>query len=156
MPDEPLPKPTPASQPAPAYELRPMAQVRRIPLIEREIREHLSHAALDAVFAQAEVISEGEATRAGSQSQFLGSTMLTFDVAALAELVREPADEGTARRLAVLLASDKSLEGRIETIVRREVERITGLAPRRVRGETRIRTQGTRVFLDIDVEAMLP
>jgi len=133
-----------------------MVRARRIPLIEREIREHLSHAALDAVFAQAEVISEGEATRAGGQSQFLGSTMLTFDVAAMADLVREPADEGTARRLAALLASDRSLDGRIQTIVRHEVERVTGLSPRRVRGETRIRTQGTRVYLDVDVEAVLP
>jgi len=156
MPDEPLQKPVPASQPAPAHELRPMVRARRIPLIEREIREHLSHAALDAVFAQAEVISEGEATRAGGQSQFLGSTMLTFDVAAMADLVREPADEGTARRLAALLASDRSLDGRIQTIVRHEVERVTGLSPRRVRGETRIRTQGTRVYLDVDVEAVLP
>ena len=82
--------------------------------------------------------------------------MLTFDVAALADLVREPADEGTARRLAALLASDRSIDGRIQSIVRREVERITRLAPRRVRGETRIRTQGTRVYLDIDVEAKLP
>jgi hypothetical protein len=156
MPDEPLPKPAPVPRPTPAYELRPMAQARRIPLIEREIREHLSRAALDAVFAQAEVISEGEAARAGSQAQFLGSTMLTFDVAALAELVREPADEGTARRLAALLANDPSLDGRIETMVRREVERMTHQAPRAVRGETRIRTQGTRVYLDIDVEATLP
>jgi hypothetical protein len=158
MPDEPHPKPAPAAEArlVSAYELRPMAQARRIPLIEREIREHLSQAALDAVFAQADVISEGEATRAGSRSQFLGSTMLTFDVATLAELVREPADEGTARRLASLLAQEKSLDARIETVVRREVERITRQAPRSVRGETRIRTQGTRVFLDVDVEAMLP
>jgi len=156
MPDEPFSTPAPAARPASAYELRPMARARTIPLIEREIRERLSHAALDAVFAHAEVISEGEAAKAGSQTQFLGSTMLTFDVSALAELVREPADEGTARRLAALLAKDKSLEGRIEAIVRREVERITRQAPRSVKGETRMRTQGTRVYLDIDVEATLP
>ncbi len=169
MPDEPLPNPaaaptSPGETAGPsssarlafACELRPMAQARKIPLIEREIREHLSHAALDAVFDQAEVISEGEASRAGGQSQFLGSTMLTFDVGALADLVREPADEGTARRLAALLAKDKSLDGRIEVIVRGEVERITGQAPRSVRGETRIRTQGSRVYLDVDVEALLP
>jgi hypothetical protein len=132
-----------------------MARARRIPLIEREIREHLSRAALDAVFAHAETISEGEARKTAGQMQFLGSTMLTFDVAALAELLREPADEGTARRLAALLAKDKSLDLRIEAIVRSEVERITHEAPRSVHGETRIRTHGTRVYLDIDVEATL-
>jgi len=119
MPDETVTSPAPVVRPVSSYELRPMAQARQIRLIEREIREFLSRAALDAVFALAEVISEGEASRTGSQAQFVGSTMLTFDVAALAELVREPADEGTARRLAALLAKDKSVDGRIEAVVRR-------------------------------------
>lgn len=132
-----------------------MVRVRRIPLIEREIREHLSPAALDAVFSNAEIISEGESGTGQGKTSFLGSTMLTFDVSALAQILREPADEGTARRLAVLLAKDGSLDGRIAPIVRREVERISQGKAQSVRGETRIRTQGTRVFVDIDVEAIL-
>jgi hypothetical protein len=132
-----------------------MAQVRKIPLIEREIREHLSQAALDAVFAHAEIISEGESGAGPGKAHFLGSTMLTFDVTALGETLREPADEGTARRLAALLSKEKSLDGRIEPIIRREVARITRGKVQSVRGETRIRTQGTRVFLDIDVEGNL-
>lgn len=155
MADEPAEKPASKPRPASPYELRPMAQVRKIPLFEREIREHLSQAALDAVFAHAEVISEGEAGKAQGKPQFLGSTMLTFDVLALGDILREPADEGTARRLAALLAKERTLDHRIETIVRREVERITQGRARQVRGETRIRTQGTRVFVDIDVEAIL-
>jgi hypothetical protein len=138
-----------------------MAVVRKIPLIEREIREHLSKAALDAIFARAEVMAEGElrgepsSARRGP-SQFLGSTMMTIDVRDLAELMREPADEGTARRLAALLAKDSSLEARVEAVVRREVERIAKVPPQSVRGDTQIRAQGTRVYLDIDVEATLP
>ena len=132
MPDEPIANSVPEPQRISAYELRPIAQVRKIPLIEREIREHLSQAALDAVFASAEIISEGEAGTASGKTQFLGSTMLTLDMLALAELLREPADEGTARRLAALLAKDKSIEGRIECIVRREVERITHAPPQSV------------------------
>jgi hypothetical protein len=155
MPDETIAKPAPEPRQTSRYELRPMVQVRKIPLIEREIREHLSPAALDAVFARAELISEGESGSAKGKTHFLGSTMLTFDVSALAEVLREPADEGTARRLAALLAKDKSLDSRVEPIVRREVERITQGKAQSVRGETRLRTQGTRVFLDIDVEAIL-
>jgi hypothetical protein len=155
MPDETLAKPTPETRPVSHLELRPFAQVRKIPLIEREIREHLSRAALDAVFARAEVISEGEASKAQGRAQFLGSTMLTIDVADLWDVLREPTDEGTARRLAALLAKDKSLDGRIEAIVRDEVERVTRGQAHSVRGETRIRTQGCRLFLDIDVEAIL-
>jgi hypothetical protein len=156
MPDEIVAKPLPEVRALPARELRPIAQVRKIPLIEREIREHLSRAALDAIFGCVEVISEGEVAKGGSRPQFLGSTMLTINVADLFDILREPADEGTARRLAALLARDDSLVARVEAVVRREVERILSIAPHSVRGETQIRAQGTRVYLDIDVEATLP
>jgi hypothetical protein len=153
MPDENAAQPAkPARAPA-TYELRPLAQARKLPLIEREVREHLSQAALDAVFLHCDVLSEGESGDGPAQSRFVGSTMLTFDVTSLAELLREPADEGTARRLATLLAKEKTLNDRIENIVRREVARLAHTEPRQVHGETRIRTQGTRVFLDVDVEA---
>ncbi len=155
MPDETLAKPLPEAKPAAPHELRPIAQARKIPLIEREIREHLSQAALDAIFANTHVISEGETVKGDGKIQFLGSTMLTIDVEAFAEILREPADEGTARRLAALLARDPSLTNRIEWVVRQEVERITASTVQTVRGETRIRAQGTRVYLDIDVEALL-
>jgi hypothetical protein len=155
MPDETLAKPLPEAKPAAPHELRPMAQVRKIPLIEREIRERLSQAALDAIFANTHVISEGETVKGGGQIQFVGSTMLTIDVEAFAEILREPADEGTARRLAALLAKELSLPQRIEAVVRLEVERITLATPQSVRGETQIRAQGTQVYLDIDVEAVL-
>jgi hypothetical protein len=151
MPEEIVATAQPSTMPVSRRELRPMAQARKIPLIEREIRERLSQAALDAIFALAQVISEGEADK----GQFLGSTMLTLDMAAFADLLREPADEGTARRLATLLAQEESLPRRVEGVVRREVERIIAAAPQSVRGETRIRAQGTRVFLDVDVEASL-
>jgi hypothetical protein len=160
MPDEPLAALAPAAPPAPSrkpspYDLRPMVQVRRIALIEREVREYLSQAALDAVFDRSEVISEGEASTVHGKTAFLGSTMLTFEVGALGEIVREPADEDTARRMAALLAKEPSLDARTQLIVRREVERITRSKPKSVRGETRIRVRGTRVYLDIDVEAVL-
>jgi hypothetical protein len=155
MPDENLAKSLPQAKPAAPYELRPMARVRKIPLIEREIHEHLSQAALDAIFANTHVISEGETVKGGGKIQFLGSTMLTIDVEAFGDVLREPADEGTARRLAALLAKEPSLTNRIEWVVRQEVERITAAATQSVRGETRIRAQGTRVYLDIDVEAIL-
>jgi len=154
MPDEIVTQAVPKPREVSLYEIRPMAQVRRIGLIEREVRETLSQAALDAVFAHAEVISEGECRQEAGKTSFFGSTMLTCDLAATSEILREPPDDGTARRLAALLLKDKSLDQRIETIVRREVERITSRQPKKVRGETRIRIQSTCVFLDVDVEAM--
>jgi len=158
MPDEPSAQPAqPAAEARKVspYEMRPMMQVRRIALIEREIREHLSQAALDAIFARCEVISEGEVSAGRGKTVFLGSTMLKCDIAALGAIMREPADEGTAQRMAALLAKEPSLDNRAQTVVRREVERITRNKPTSVRGETRIRVRGTCVFLDIDVEAIL-
>jgi len=160
MPEEPLAAPAAANprveyRIVSPYEMRPIVQVRRIALIEREVREYLSQAALDAVFDRAEVISEGEASVAQGKTVYLGSTMLTFEVSLLGEILREPADEDTARRMAALLVKDPSLDARTQAIVRREVERITSGKPKSVRGETRIRVLGTRVFLDIDVEAVL-
>jgi hypothetical protein len=155
MPDEREATPAVEARKVSPYEMRPLVQVRRIALIEREVREHLSQAALDAIFVRCEVISEGEASISQGKTVFLGSTMLACDVATLGEILREPADEGTAQRMAALLASEPSLDARSQAIVRREVERITRCKPRLVRGETRIRVRGTRVFLDIDVEALL-
>ncbi len=155
MPDEMVATPAPKPREASQFEIRPMVQVRRIGLIEREIRETLSQAALDALFAHAEVISEGETRPDAGKMIFLGSTLLTCDLAATAEILREPAEDSTARRLASLLANEKTLGARIESIVRCEVERITGSQPKKVRSEARIRTQGARVFVDVDVEALL-
>jgi hypothetical protein len=137
------------------FELRPLAQVSRIALFEREVIEHLSQAALDAVFARAQVLSEGEVSGPQNKRVFLGSTMLTCEMADFVKILREPADEGTARHLAELLVKEPSLGPRTQAIVQREVERITRFRPKTVRGETRIRSQGTRIFFDIDVEAML-
>ena len=155
MPDEPATKPVALARKPSPYEMRPMVQVRRIALFEREVREYLSQAALDAIFARCDVLSEGECSAGQGKKIFLGSTMLTCDVAALAEILREPADEGTARHLADLLGKEKTLEARTQRIVYREVERITAAKPKTVRGQIGIRTQGTRVYLDIDVEAQL-
>jgi hypothetical protein len=155
MPDESLAQPSPVRVVVMPQEIRPMAQVQRIALFEREVVERLSQAGLDAVFTRTEVISEGEISGVQGKRVFLGSTMLTCDVARLGEIFRESADEGTARRLAALLGKERSLAQRTQSIVRREVERLTRMKARTVRGETRIRTQGTRIFLDIDVEAAL-
>jgi hypothetical protein len=93
MPDEPLAALAPTDRPnqgrrVSPYEMRPLVQVRRIALIEREVREYLSQAALDAVFDRSEVISEGEASIVQGKTVFLGSTMLTFEISLLGEILR--------------------------------------------------------------------
>ena len=72
--------------------LRPMLRVRRISLFEREVRERLSRAALDLVFAARRHHVRGAALgRATGARSFFGSTMLTIEL--------DAAGGGPARRL---------------------------------------------------------
>jgi hypothetical protein len=79
--------------------------------------------------------------------------MLTVGMANLVSVLREPADAGTAQRLATLLRSDPTIKARIDAVAGREVHRVTGTRPKGVRTEIQIRAQGERVFIDADVEA---
>jgi hypothetical protein len=135
--------------------LRPLARVQRIALFEREVRERLSRAALDLVFARAEVISEGQRqTRAGREAYF-GSTMMTIDLEALAPALRETCDVSTARRLAALLGTDPAVTARVEAVAARDAARNAGAAPKTLTCELHVEARGVRVFIDVDVEASL-
>jgi hypothetical protein len=132
---------------------RPMARATRIALFEREVRERLSRAALDLLFARATVISEGQRAVRGGRDCYFGSTMLTIDLPALAPLLRDACDAGTAQRLAALLDGDAAVAERVRELAAREAARVAGAAPREVSTHVAIRAQGARVFVDVDVEA---
>ena len=132
---------------------RPMARATRIGLFEREVRERPARAALDLLFARAEVISEGQRTQRGGRDAYFGSTMLTFDLPALAVLLRDACDAGTALRLAALLEEDASVGKRVQELAKREAARVSGAVPREVSTHVAIRAQGAKVFIDVDVEA---
>lgn len=134
---------------------KPMARATRITLFEREVRERLSRAALDLVFARATVISEGQRSTRGGKESYFGSTMLTIDLGALAVLLRDAPDVGTARRLAALLETDADVAGRIDALAGREAARVSGGSPTKVNTHTTIRAHGAKVFIDVDVEAAL-
>lgn len=138
---------------APLSAHRPMARATRIALIEREVRERLSRAALDLVLARAEVISEGQSSVRGGRQAYFGSTMLTIDLPSLELLLRDACDAGTARRLADLLTSDSEAGQRIESLAAREAARVAGATPVAVSTHVNIRAQAAKVFIDIDVEA---
>jgi hypothetical protein len=130
-----------------------MARALRIAMFEREVRERLSRAALDAILARAEIISEGQRAVRNGHDSYMGSTMATLDLDNLSAVIRESADAGTAQRLVALLRSDITLKARIDALACNEVHRVTGTRPKSVRAETQIRAQGARVFIDADVEA---
>ncbi len=134
---------------------KPMARATRITLFEREVRERLSRAALDVLFARADLLSEGQRTvRAGKEGYF-GSTMLTVDLPSLTDALRDECDAGTAHRLVALMETDSTLPRRIREIAEREAIRIAAARLKDIRTHVVIRAQGAKVFIDVDVEAGL-
>lgn len=135
--------------------LRPMAHAARIALFEKEVRERLSRAALTVLLDRAEVLSEGQPSARAGRRVFIGSTMLTFDLGRLADVMREPADARTAKRLAVQLNTDTDAQARVRAIAAKEAARIVGARPKSVSAELKVSARGSRVFVDVDVEAVL-
>jgi len=133
---------------------KPMARAVRIALFQREIRVRLSPAALDLLFSRADVISEGQRAMRGGRDSYFGSTMLTLDLPALAALLSDACDAGTARRLAGLLESDPDVARRVQALAEQETARVAGAVPRQVGTHVTIRSQGAKVFVDVDVEAV--
>lgn len=132
---------------------RPMARVARISLFEREVRERLSRAALELLLARLEVLSEGQRTHRNGRDLYFGSTMMTADLARLADVVRDNADEPTAARLVKLLDGDEAARARLLAIAVNEANRIACVPLLRVETHLAIRADAHRVYADVDVEA---
>jgi hypothetical protein len=151
------PKRTPASTPPPRPErrvlLRPLARVERISLFEREVKERLSRAALDVLFAAASVMSEGQRAARGGRELFFGSTMLTIALDAVSLALRDAPDARSAQRLAALLARDAGAQARIKRLAAEECERLSAVRPRSLNADIKVRARGTTVYVDVDVEA---
>jgi cation transport ATPase len=150
------PSDEPAAGPAQGMKMskKPMARAVRIALFQREIRVRLSPAALDLLFARADVISEGQRAMRGGRDSYFGSTMLTVDLPSLSALLSDACDAGTARRLAALLESDPDVARRVQALAESETVRAAGAQPRQVGTHVTIRSQGAKVFIDVDVEAV--
>jgi hypothetical protein len=147
--------PVAAGEVRPRLLLRPMMRVQRISLFEREVRERLSRAALDLVFAGAAIMSEGQRASRGGREVFFGSTMLTVELDGLAAALRDACDASSAQRMAALLATDSGALTRIRAIATDEIERLGGSRPASLSTEIRVRARGTTVYVDVDVEAVL-
>lgn len=128
---------------------KPMARARRVSLFEREIRIGLSSAAIEILFSRASVLSEGQVEGDG----YFGSTMITFDCGRARELVCEPCDAATARRLGDLLASDERFRERARHVGAREASRLAGEALSAPQIDLRVRASGNHLHVDLDVEA---
>jgi len=132
---------------------KPMARAARVSLFEREIRERLSVAALDVLLTRARVLSEGQrAAGPTARRAYFGSTMITIDVSALTDVVRDACDARTAVRIAELIEDDTRVQRRVQKLAEREAQRLADGPIKPRAGELRVRTQGTLIYLDVDVE----
>ena len=127
---------------------KPMAMARRVSLFERRVQVRLSSAALDVLFDSAQVLTEGQV----DAQRFVGSTMVTIDLARAASRVSDDCDAATARRVAELLAADERSRERAREIALAEARRRAGalVAPA---VDLRVRAAGNHLHLDLDVEA---
>jgi hypothetical protein len=148
------PKRKAVAPPPPArIDRKPMARVTKVTLFEREVRERLSNAALELLLGRAQVLAEGRrADSPTARKAFFGSIMITMDLAALDGDVRDPLTDHTAARIAERMESDPRVTRWLRKLAENEASRLAG-APIRVHSaDVRIRCEGARVLVDIDVE----
>lgn len=133
-----------------------MARAVRVTLFEREVKERLSAAAVEILFGRAQVLAEGRRAKSATAGQaFFGSIMLTFDLSDLSAEVRERCDASTAGRLAAMMGADARVLRRVRQIAEREGTRLAGVPIRAHSADVRVRAEGSRVFVDVDVEESL-
>jgi hypothetical protein len=128
-----------------------MAMVRRVSLFERELRISLSASAIEILFELASVLSEGQIEDDG----YFGSTMITIDLARVSSLVSDACDAATARRITLLLSSDRRAHERAREIARSEAVARAGRELARIQIDLRVRSSGAHLHMDLDVGASL-
>lgn len=141
--------------PSTTIERRPMARATRVSLFQREIRERLSQAALDILFAGAKVLSEGQVGQTPGGSRYFGSTMLTLDLGRAKAHIRDPMDAATALRLVEMMRTDDRVSHRLSAIARNEAERMSQKRLVSLEMEVTFEPHGARVEVDLDVEALI-
>ena len=123
-----------------------------VPLFYSEQRLRLSPTALQFLLARADVIVEGSTVKSGSaRGRFLGSAMLTLDLAAAADRLRPPHDAATLAALHAALVEDPEARARIveHALVAARARLATPSAL--VAGELQMRTSGTRLLVDLEL-----
>lgn len=136
-------------------------RVRRIPLIRREVRESLSDNALELLFGSAELLIEGDrelaVERLSDAERAYATVMVTLDLTTCANLLREPADEATAERVAELMRGSASVRRQLIELARPKLAELVDAPPRALRIELlpAVRVAGARILIDGDVVVSL-
>lgn len=129
---------------------KPMARAARVPLVERVVELRLSAAALEVIFDEAEVLSEGRIF----QGQYFGSTMVTITLSTLAARLRIDAPL-TPLALAQYIEGDARIQKRLSKLAELEAVRTANVPFAKITVDLKTRADETCVYLDADVEATL-
>jgi hypothetical protein len=133
-------------------------RVRRIPLIRREVRESLSDNALELLFGSAELLVEGDRDIEGPQpDRAYATVMVTLDLTHCASVLREPADEATAERVAELMRGSASVRRQLIELARPKLAELLNAPARALRIELLpvVRVVGARILIDGDAVVSL-
>ncbi len=148
------PKGRSISRPGPrsAGALAPPAPVRRIAPLRRLRREGLAPGVAEALLGCAGVLSEGEIRESGQEASYLGSTMITVDLARAAQRLRiDPGRDGSA--LADRVARNAEIRLLALRLARLEAERRAGdRLPGTMRAELQARAVGGALHIDVEIE----
>jgi hypothetical protein len=126
-----------------------MASTRRVSLFEREVTVKLAPLAADLLHGAARVLSEGELVG----EVYAGSTMLTIDLARIADRVSDPSDASTAQRIAFLYAADDAARERARRVAVAEARRMAGCELAATTVDVESRARGAELHLSMGVEA---
>lgn len=129
--------------------LRPVAVCTRASLIAREVSLSLSSAAVEILFSRSHVLSEGHTERGA----YFGSTMITFDLSRIGDLVTDGAAPDVAERVSALCAGDDRIRDRARNLALAEAEKLAGGALADAQIDVAVSARGVHVHLDIDVSA---
>jgi hypothetical protein len=105
------------------------------------------------IYASAKSVGAGGGADEAGGAVFLGTTLLTIDLA-MATMLTDKVDPNLARRLRIALTEDVRAQRVVGDRVYREVARLLGpLTPAALELNRFVRCQGLRVLVDVDIEA---
>ena len=128
-----------------------MVTTRRLSVFQRKVETGLSPTALEMVFENRRVVSEGRL----DGDDYTGSTMITVDLAAMAPRLSDEADASTARRFAELAPDDARVRQRARVIAFAEARRVAGGTLIQPQIDLEVRARGPVVHFALNVEATL-
>lgn len=121
----------------------------------------MSDNALEMLFSASELLIEGdrdlEIGALANADRAYATVMLTLDLAHSANLLREPADEATAERVAELMRGSIAVRRRLIELARPKLAELVGAPMRALRIDLLpvVRVSGTRILIDGDAVVSL-